>query len=104
MANYAVIDNGTVINTIVADSLEVAEEVTGKTCVVFTDENPIGINWYWNEAANAYIIPAPYASWVYNSETKTWSAPTLRPEEEGKTYTWNEETTSWVESGTNFPS
>jgi hypothetical protein len=59
MANYAVTDNGIVINTIVADSLEVAEEVTGKTCVEYTDENPIGINWVWSESANAYVDPTP---------------------------------------------
>ena len=96
MANYAVIDNGTVINTIVADSIEVAEEVTGKTCVAYTDEDPISISWYWNADVNAYIPPSPYASWIYNSEAKIWNAPTPRPEE-NKHYNWNEETTSWVE-------
>ena len=96
MANYAVIDNGTVINTIVADSLEVAQEVTGQTCIEYTDEAPLGINWYWDATADAYIMPAPYASWVYNYELKVWEAPTPMPTpEEGQSYNWNEETTSW---------
>jgi hypothetical protein len=40
MANYAVIENGIVTNTIVADSKEIAEQVIGLTCVEFTSENP----------------------------------------------------------------
>jgi hypothetical protein len=96
MANYAVIDNGTVINTIVADSLEVAQEVTGQTCIEYTEENPLGVNWSWDATADAYIIPSPYASWVYNYTAKTWEAPTPMPTEEGMGYTWDEATTSWV--------
>lgn len=33
MAYFAVIEEGKVINTIVADSIEVAEQVTGKVCI-----------------------------------------------------------------------
>lgn len=95
MANYAVIDNGTVVNTIVADSLEVAQELTGLTCLEYTDESPLGIGWYWDNATNAYIVPSPFPSWVYNSELKNWEAPVAMPVEEGKGFTWNEETTSW---------
>ncbi len=40
MANFAVIENGVVLNTILADSKAIAEEVTGKTCVEYTEENP----------------------------------------------------------------
>jgi hypothetical protein len=37
MAYFAVIDNtDTVVNKIVADSLEIAEQVTGLTCVEYT--------------------------------------------------------------------
>jgi hypothetical protein len=97
MANYAVIDNQTVINTIVADSLEVAQETTGQTCIEYTDEAPLGVNWYWDTVANAYIIPSPHASWIYNYESKVWEAPTPMPTEEGKGYNWNEETQSWDE-------
>jgi|LakMenEpi03Aug12_release.lakeMendotaPanAssembly.Ray.scaffolds.fasta_scaffold6387075_1 hypothetical protein len=40
MANYAVIENNKVINVIVADTKEIAEELTGLTCVESTSENP----------------------------------------------------------------
>jgi hypothetical protein len=44
MTNYAVIENDKVTNVIVADSLEIAETVTGLTCIDITDKNA-GINW-----------------------------------------------------------
>jgi hypothetical protein len=45
MATFAVIHDNIVINAIVADTKEVAETVTGLTCVEYTDENPAGIGW-----------------------------------------------------------
>ena len=40
MAYFAVIDNtDTVVNKIIADSLEIAEQVTGLTCVEYTPGN-----------------------------------------------------------------
>lgn len=41
--NFAVISGNSVTNIIVADSKEVAEEVTGATCVAYTDANPAHI-------------------------------------------------------------
>jgi hypothetical protein len=37
MLYFAVIENDKVTNRIIADSLEIAESVTGKTCIEFTD-------------------------------------------------------------------
>jgi hypothetical protein len=48
MANYAVINNEKVINVILADSKEIAEEVTGLTCIEYTEENPAGIGWTYD--------------------------------------------------------
>ena len=38
----------------------------------------------------------PYDSWVWNTETLNWEAPVPYPDD-GKFYTWDEETQSWVE-------
>jgi len=43
MANYAVLHNNRVINVIVCDSKEIAEEITGNTCVEYSDSNPAHI-------------------------------------------------------------
>lgn len=44
---FAVIENNIVINTIIADSKEIAEEVTNKTCVEYFNSNPavIGLGY-----------------------------------------------------------
>ena len=47
MATYAVLQENVVVNIIVADSLADAEEVTGFTCVEYTEENPaiVGLSY-----------------------------------------------------------
>lgn len=45
MATFAVIDSNIVENIIVADTKEIAEEVTGKECIEYTDSNPASIGW-----------------------------------------------------------
>jgi hypothetical protein len=53
MAWYAVINNSIVENIIVADSLEIAEELSGKMCVLASEEpgvSPhIGLSWSIND-------------------------------------------------------
>jgi hypothetical protein len=48
MANYAVINDNKVINIIVCDSKEIAEQVTGTICIEYTNENPAGIGYTWD--------------------------------------------------------
>lgn len=57
MANFAVIENGIVTNTIVADSKAIAEEVTGKTCVEYTNSNPACIGLGYD--GTTFEQPAP---------------------------------------------
>ena len=91
MANFAVLDGENVINTIVADSKAIAEEVTSKTCVEFITEHAEPGGTY---VGGVFIPRKPFASWVLNADN-TWEAPVARPEEGN--YTWDEYTTSWVE-------
>jgi hypothetical protein len=48
MAKYAVLIDDVVSNIIVADTKEIAEEVTGSICIEYTDENPVGKGDNWN--------------------------------------------------------
>jgi hypothetical protein len=69
MGNFAVLDeNNKVTNIIVADSKEIAEEVTGLPCVEYTDSNPaiIGLG-YADGVFEQLPIPEP----VQNEETET---------------------------------
>ena len=47
MANYAVIEHKTIVNVIVADSKEIAEEVTEKLCIELP-EIGFGIGNTWD--------------------------------------------------------
>ena len=56
MANFAVIENDIVINIIVADTKEIAELVTGLTCVEYTKSNPAGTGWTYKDGK--FIMPS----------------------------------------------
>lgn len=59
-------------------------------------KNYAGLGYTYDAARDAFIPPTPFASWVLNETTCLWDAPVPMPTD-GKRYTWNEETTSWVE-------
>lgn len=59
-------------------------------------KNYAGVGYKYDKDLDAFIPPQPFASWTLNNETAQWEAPTPYPNDE-KRYTWDEETTSWVE-------
>ena len=59
-------------------------------------KNYAGIGYKYDATLDAFIPPQPFASWTLNNETAQWEAPTPYPNDD-KRYTWDEETTSWVE-------
>lgn len=60
-------------------------------------KNYAGIGFKYDEAKDAFIPPKPFDSWNLNEDTCLWEAPTPMPVEEGKFFTWDEDTTSWKE-------
>jgi len=59
-------------------------------------KNYAGIGYTYDEQRDAFIPPKPYNSWVLNETSCLWDPPTPMPQDD-KMYTWDEETTSWVE-------
>jgi len=59
-------------------------------------KNYAGIGYTYDPVRDAFIPPKPYASWVLNETTCLWDAPVAYPDD-GKRYSWDEATTSWVE-------
>jgi hypothetical protein len=59
-------------------------------------KNYAGIGYIYDRERDAFIPPKPYASWVLNEQTCLWEAPIPMPIEAGKTFLWDENTTSWV--------
>ena len=59
------------------------------------NRNYAGIGYTWD--GTGFAPPQPFASWIKNSTTYLWEAPTPMPVVEGKMFKWDEPTLSWVE-------
>jgi hypothetical protein len=59
-------------------------------------KNYAGIGYTYHADIDAFVPPKSYASWVLNAEKGQYEPPTPMPTD-GKTYSWDEDTTSWVE-------
>jgi hypothetical protein len=60
-------------------------------------KNYAGIGYTYDAGRDAFIPPKPFASWLLNETTCLWDAPVAYPND-GKRYSWDEATTSWVET------
>ena len=59
-------------------------------------KNYAGIGYSYDAVRNAFIPPKPFNSWLLDESTCLWNAPVSYPTD-GKMYSWDEATTSWVE-------
>ena len=110
MAHFAHITNGIVDNVIVIDeeTLQLGHwgdpsEYVQTSYNTRGGEHPEGRPLHFNYAGVGYTWdgtgfapPQPYPSWTKDTNTYLWNPPVAMPTD-GKLYTWNEETTSWVE-------
>ena len=113
MAHYAFLDNNNVVIEVITgiDETETIEGLDtetwygnfrGQVCKRTSYNNNIrknyaGIGFTYDATRDAFIAPKPYNSWILDEATCRWQAPTPKPTEEGKYYSWDEATTSWVE-------
>ncbi len=54
-----------------------------------------GIGDTYDKVNDVFILPQPYESWSLDANFD-WQPPTAKPDD-GKMYTWNEDTKSWDE-------
>ena len=59
-------------------------------------KNYAGTGYTYDKSKDAFIAPQPYPSWTLVEATCQWEAPTAYPDDD-KMYTWDEDTTAWVE-------
>ncbi len=63
-------------------------------------KNYAGIGYTYDSVRDAFISPKPeeLSSWILNEDSCIWEAPIAMPTDapEGKYYTWDEESVSWV--------
>jgi hypothetical protein len=105
MAHFAEIDStNTVLRVIVvadeheANGAEWCNELLGGTWVQTSYNNNIrkqyaGIGYTYNEAADVFVRPQPFASWSLDFN-HDWQPPTPKPE---GLFDWNEELLVWEE-------
>ena len=112
MAHYAFLNKNNVVELVIAgrDETETIEGLDtetwyanfrGQVCKRTSYNNKIrkqyaGIGYKYDATLDAFIPPQPFESWTLNEETAQWEAPTPYPDD-GKRYSWDEATTSWVE-------
>lgn len=90
---YAVLENNTIINVIIAESKEIAESVTGKDCV--EQNSTTGVAEVNGDFYNNIFRPAkPYPSWIWSEENLWWQSPVIL-EDDQKDYYWDEDNNSW---------
>ena len=109
MAHYAKVEDEVVTNVIVAEQDFI--DTQGGTWVqtsyntkggVHTlggtplRKNYAGIGYVYDSDRDAFYVPQPYPSWSLDEGTCLWEPPVAHPNN-GKEYTWNEDTTSWDE-------
>jgi hypothetical protein len=58
-------------------------------------KNYAGLGYTYDVVRDAFIPPKPYSSWLLNDDTCLWNPPFPHPTD-GKNYSWNESTTSWI--------
>lgn len=58
--------------------------------------NYAGIDFTFDEKAEAFVPPQPFPSWTLDTSTYQWSAPVPYPTD-GKIYVWDEDALNWIE-------
>lgn len=59
-------------------------------------KNYAGIGYTYDFYKDAFIAPQPFTSWVLDETTCLWNSPVPYPSD-GKIYTWDEDSVTWVE-------
>ena len=110
MAHYAFLDANNIVTEVIVgkDETELIDGLTpeewygnfrGQSCVRTSYNNSIrkqfaGIGFTYDETADVFIAPKPFASWSLDANYD-WQAPVELPAD-GKIYSWDESNQVWV--------
>ena len=110
MAHYAFLDENNIVTEVITgiDETELIEGLhpeiwygnfRGQVCKRTSyngniRKNFAGLQFFYDEARDAFIPPKPFESWILNEDTCRWEAPVPYPNDD-QLYAWNEDTTSW---------
>ena len=98
MAHFAKVIDNIVTEVIVAEQDHI--DTLDGTWIQTSYNNNIrehfaGIGYTYDTENDVFYAPKPFPSWTLNSDY-VWEAPSSYPND-GNKYTWDEDTTSWVE-------
>ena len=104
MSHFAEIDNDNIVQRVIVSEQDfINSGVVGDSFRwVQTSynnnfrKNYAGKGYTYDKTRDAFIAPKPYPSWILDEDTCKWNAPTAMPDD-GKKYSWDEDTTSWKE-------
>ena len=92
MADFAIVEDVTVVNVIVAEDEGAAEAVSGFDVLRIVDGVP-GMGWTLE--SDGWRQPAPFPSWVWNDTA--WEAPVPMPESDDTGWcVWDEDAQDWA--------
>ena len=105
MSHFAKLDSNNIVeNVIVAEQDFINSGVVGDSFLwVQTSYNGNFRGKYasmgdtWDKVNEVFISPQPYPSWVLNETSCIYEAPVPYPTDD-LMYSWDEDTTSWVET------
>jgi hypothetical protein len=111
MSHFAKVENGKVVQVIVAEQDVIDSGLFGDGWVQTSYNtrgnkhllggtplrgNYAGIDSVYDEINDVFYAPQPYPSWTLNKDTWLWESPAPFPTD-GKPYVWDEETLFWKE-------
>jgi hypothetical protein len=109
MSHFAKVENGIVTQVIVAEQDFIDTGAVGDGWVqtsynTYGGQHPenrplrknyAGVGYTYDSQRDAFIAPQPYPSWTLVEASCLWNSPVAYPTD-GKMYTWDESTISWV--------
>jgi hypothetical protein len=104
MSHFAKLNNNVVTEVIVSEQDFINSGAVGDSFLwVQTSyngnfrKNYAAVGYTYDKTKDAFIAPKPYPSWTLVEDTCQWEAPVSYPTD-GQAYSWDEDTTAWVEN------
>ena len=100
MSHFAKIDQNGIVQEVIVAEQEFIDSLEDSSLWIQTSYNHnirkqyAGLGYTYDKTNDVFITPQPFPSWSLDSNFD-WQAPVSKPDD-GKSYTWNEDTKSWV--------
>ena len=100
MSHFAKINENGIVQEVIVAEQEFIDSFEDSSLWIQTSYNHnirkqyAGLGYIYDKTNDVFITPQPFPSWSLDSNFD-WQAPVSKPDD-GKSYTWNEDTKSWV--------